>query len=673
MKNDLKELVVKDLFNGSTNYVIPIYQRNYSWGETEIGQLIQDVFDASQVKTGEGKTNAYYIGTLVVYERFSLGRIPEYEVIDGQQRLTTLALLLCALKHLPDPDKEVLEFFKDPSLLFDCRNSSTEVIKQIFDKEVVAGDSGKTFGLSQGYLLAKKLLQRIVKLPKSDNGQEEKESLMVQFTRFLSENVKILRVTVPADTDLNHYFEIMNSRGEQLEKHEILKAQLMEKIKDESQRNCFGIIWNACSDMDRYVQYGFKTEIRKNVFGDDWNELKQNDFDKLSDCLGGQSKSTNSVGGRSENDDGNDLLSLIEKEIRPAVSEGESDNEEGRFKSIVNFQNFLLHSLFVHVKSDGDLQQRPVPLDDKQLIETFRKVLLSDENNAEKRVKGFAYTLLKCRFLFDKYVVKRENEDRLSLRRLKIYSSSSKPISTFFDDENLSCSKESEAKHREIEMVLSMFHVSYPSMIYKYWLAGTLCYLNDHEGMDDNQEYVKISPDKYLEMLLKMAERFLKCRFLAQKERSYEDILSEMGVDLGACNLDWNKLDRGTSVENFVFNYLDYKLWLEDQKGKKRFSSFQFTIRSSVEHYYPQQPMGGIRELESGILNSFGNLCLISSSRNSQLSNMPPSAKKVYLENLSTESIKQRIMMDYSVWGEDQIKEHRKDMMEILVPGNKEA
>ena len=126
------------------------------------------------------------------------------------------------------------------------------------------------------------------------------------------------------------------------------------------------------------------------------------------------------------------------------------------------------------------------------------------------------------------------------------------------------------------------------------------------------------------------------------------------------------------AVAYFVFNYLDYKLWLEDQKGKKRFSSFQFTIRSSVEHYYPQQPMGGIRELESGILNSFGNLCLISSSRNSQLSNMPPSAKKVYLENLSIESIKQRVMMDYLEWGETQIKEHGVAMMRILVPEYKE-
>ena len=83
--------------------------------------------------------------------------------------------------------------------------------------------------------------------------------------------------------------------------------------------------------------------------------------------------------------------------------------------------------------------------------------------------------------------------------------------------------------------------------------------------------------------------------------------------------------------------------------------------------------MGGVGELEPNTLNSFGNLCLISSSRNSQLSNMPPSAKKVYLENLSIESIKQRIMMDYLDWGENQIKEHRVAMVGILAPEYKEV
>ena len=47
---------------------------------------------------------------------------------------------------------------------------------------------------------------------------------------YLFEKVVIVRFQVPKDTDLNHYFEIMNSRGEQLEKHEILKSRLMKEL-----------------------------------------------------------------------------------------------------------------------------------------------------------------------------------------------------------------------------------------------------------------------------------------------------------------------------------------------------------------------------------------------------------------------------------------------------------
>ena len=69
-------------------YVIPIYQRNYAWEEDEITALIKDVYD-SFVKN---KNDFYYIGTLVTYKRGD----SVYEVIDGQQRLTTLMLLLRA-------------------------------------------------------------------------------------------------------------------------------------------------------------------------------------------------------------------------------------------------------------------------------------------------------------------------------------------------------------------------------------------------------------------------------------------------------------------------------------------------------------------------------------------------------------------------------------------------
>ncbi|MDD5462728.1 MAG: DUF1524 domain-containing protein [Methylococcales bacterium] len=91
-----------------------------------------------------------------------------------------------------------------------------------------------------------------------------------------------------------------------------------------------------------------------------------------------------------------------------------------------------------------------------------------------------------------------------------------------------------------------------------------------------------------------------------------------------------DRLRFGHIENNFVFNYLDYLLWLERKDQHPVVKEFEFTFRSSVEHFYPQHPMEGHPVLESEALHEFGNLCLISHSKNSRLSNFPPKAKMAH-------------------------------------------
>ena len=97
---------IKELFSESgVRYEIPVYQRDYAWTESQICQLIQDIADYAK----ETPTGNYYIGTLVVHPR-TQGNQVVYETIDGQQRLTTLVLLLMhlqkMLKLLPKNEQE---------------------------------------------------------------------------------------------------------------------------------------------------------------------------------------------------------------------------------------------------------------------------------------------------------------------------------------------------------------------------------------------------------------------------------------------------------------------------------------------------------------------------------------------------------------------------------------
>ena len=87
-------------------------------------------------------------------------------------------------------------------------------------------------------------------------------------------------------------------------------------------------------------------------------------------------------------------------------------------------------------------------------------------------------------------------------------------------------------------------------------------------------------------------------------------------------SVDWSLLDQGVAVENFIFNYYDYLLWKEMKP-----EHFEFSYRTSVEHFYPQHPSGEGKQMDPIPLNMFGNLCLISSSTNSKFTNNMPEAK----------------------------------------------
>src|SRR5690554_6125003 len=219
---------IKELFS-SDDYVIPIYQRNYEWGEPQITQLIQDIADyILKSKDTENKPK-YYIGSLIAYERKLEGGVI-YETIDGQQRLTTLTILLSVIKK-EYPSIE-LSWYKKLNLSFDSRIIASNTLSYLFNGESLDNKECNV-PIQQGYYDVKKSLAKIL----ADNKLTIKN-----FCEYFFEKVTILRVLVPEDTDLNHYFEIMNSRGEQLEKHEILKAKMLEILEDDNLKYAFNLI-----------------------------------------------------------------------------------------------------------------------------------------------------------------------------------------------------------------------------------------------------------------------------------------------------------------------------------------------------------------------------------------------------------------------------------------------
>lgn len=639
---------------GSDEYVIPIYQRNYEWGEPQITQLIQDIVDyILKSKISENKPK-YYIGSLIAYERKLEGSVI-YETIDGQQRLTTLTILLNVIKN--EYSTIDLSWYKKLNLSFDSRKVASNTLSYLFNDESL-DNKECNIAIQQGYYDAKKSLAKIL----ADNKLSIDE-----FCNYFFEKVTILRVLVPEDTDLNHYFEIMNSRGEQLEKHEILKAKMLEILEDDNLKYAFNLIWEATSNMERYVQYGFSVAQRDELFGkNDWNNLVDKNvvYQKLQVPAANQTAEETLT-----------ISQLLVKTAKPIIdNSNNTDENPDRFNTIINFANFLLHILRIQTKSD-------IPLDDKRLLELFDPYLKNEDQ--KEFVKQFGYNLLKGKFYFDKYVIKREfakGSDHWSLKRLKWYDGNKVSYVNTFDADN---AESNEGLNREILMLLSMFHVSNPTLVYKHWLNASLKFVIEYSGTNLANDY-----KLYLENL---AIAFLNDRFLANNPKDYFEIIYENNGQQknSETDIEINRLNQGTAVENFIFNYLDYLLWQDYRADKNyfkvkngqafadnRIKDFEYTFRSSVEHYYPQHPIDEnliLKGQDADWLDNFGNLCLISGSKNSRLSNFMPTAKKDYYTGSPTiDSIKQRIMMEYEHWdtngsnNHNEIKEHSEKMTELL-------
>ena len=280
-KNELLKPATLNIreFLSEGKYVIPIYQRNYDWGEREALQLLEDISDYAQKnkeqnkEQNEGqnkeqdKEQPYYIGSAVVFLRTAHGET-YFETIDGQQRLTTLTILACLLKH-----QEKADWFEKPNLSYDHRKEADEALMMLVNGQLSQHPSAQN--IVSVYRLLEKHLQPMLTAKRLD---------LETFADYLFEKVIILRIPVPQDTQLNHYFEIMNTRGEQLEKHEVLKAVLMGKLEGEG-HHLFHLIWEACSDMSAYVQMNFSVGMRNLLFDDTWSKLQDKSFDDLLTAL----------------------------------------------------------------------------------------------------------------------------------------------------------------------------------------------------------------------------------------------------------------------------------------------------------------------------------------------------------------------------------------------------
>ena len=615
------------------HYVIPLYQRAYAWEDEEIVQLIDDINDS---------TGDYYIGSLVVAK--VKGKEEVYEVVDGQQRLTTLYLLLHYLASRGSLRRKV-----GKKLSFDCRPNSNYTLEHIEallpDEKPLADDEDR---LEQSIMNGLKVIKQ--KFPKGNAIDDVVAAFIERLKRVI-----LYRIEVPEHTDLNRYFEIMNTRGEQLEQHDILKAQFMGYL-NRGEQEFFSRVWTACSDMTGYVQMHFAKDDREKLFGEKWDKMPSDKWTDFTACLDmGQ-----------QDDQEVTIMEIIEPDFRVEEADGllEDDKTKIRFESIIGFPHFLLHVLrvFLSVESISMDEEKELGslLDDKNLLSDFEKVISygkieakAIEENRANFARRFILFLLRSRFLFDKFIIKREYEgdaqDRgWSLKELYASETKSSKKASYRNTTSSNMNEESKEEmtnRQECLMIQSALRVSYTSPKIMHWITDLLKWLfnnYDTEGMPSLPEAAE-----------RIAAKAVQEGFLGRKNYAL-----------------------GVRTPHIVFNYLDYLLWKSD---KEAYKDFVFEFRNSVEHWYPQHPSDGTIDVWDG-RDVFGNLCIISRSVNSKFSNLSPESKmKSYKKMVQKGSLKLRIMGDIiegsssEKWRQSECAKHEKEMIRLLCRALQEA
>lgn len=599
-------LSVNRLLNEDT-YAIPLYQRNFAWTYDEIEQLLNDVADAFQ----ENRDNYYYyIGTLVVNKENNI-----FKIIDGQQRTTALNLIALALKHEFGFDR-----LKAVNLTFPARKKSNKNIQDLFaKKKILEGDENE---LTRGYGYAKGALKKVL---------EERQLNPQSFVDYLFDNVIIFRSILPEDLDLNLYFERFNSRGEQLEAHEILKAQMMSKFgEDQEIAQKFARIWDACAEFDKPVIKTFQIRSRPNntdeegekIFGKEFTNFKlESVFEKI----------------RVKKIEQRSLLDAITQTKYESSSLVNNGADISNYTTVIDFPTFLLQVFFIMEGNDE------TTFDDKKLLKIFEI-----ERRDREWVQQFGQLLLTMKHIFDTLIVKNfqlENETEWQIKRGQ-YETYQRYVRINYQNNTF------DNLNKNIILLQSMFAVTFTANRDSRWLYEILQFLFNHIEELNQAEFASLFKD----FLEKMAVRYAEERLFTEDK----------------------SIKKYGAIPVYAFNFVDYVLWenraeLEKEYKDINFDHFKFAYRRSIEHWYPQNPNGhdGESQLPAEFLHSFGNLCIITDSQNSRFGNSYPEAKLEQWEREGTfhrQSLKLQMMAKItskkdSGWGPEQITELEKEIL----------
>ncbi|MCQ3805488.1 MAG: DUF262 domain-containing protein [bacterium] len=233
---DTRHIAFLELFNSQVQYVVPRWQRRYCWGESDIERLVEDLLAVAESKLGSEP--AHYGGTLLTFPE---SRVPApvtvHRVVDGQQRLTTVSILLACIAEELGPDGECGVW--TGRTIMDDRLTNPGKSADRFPKlrlqdgdedEYRSGLDGIPRGpgaVAQAWRIARRLVRR---------------SDIALLLKGL-ERLRVVSIGLGDHDDPQQIFESLNATGRPLTESEKLKNWLLMGLEDAEQQELHDRYW----------------------------------------------------------------------------------------------------------------------------------------------------------------------------------------------------------------------------------------------------------------------------------------------------------------------------------------------------------------------------------------------------------------------------------------------
>lgn len=255
-------LVIERMFEKHSEYTIPMYQRPYSWQKEHVEQLWYDLIESynnSMQSDDEDYIEDYFLGSVVLIKNPKAKNKPIYDVVDGQQRLTTLTILFCVLRDMDiGLPEHIIQRLKDcvtdtskgiekNRLILSQRENHQGYFSEKIQKKINFDNifDKKENQFIENALVLKNLVETSIK-----EGNDYYIEDLGNFIEYILENVYIIKIVCENLSFAIRLFSVINDRGLNLSATDIIKSYLLEKISDnEGAMTALSREWDRIEDL----------------------------------------------------------------------------------------------------------------------------------------------------------------------------------------------------------------------------------------------------------------------------------------------------------------------------------------------------------------------------------------------------------------------------------------